>query len=191
MGSILRMTEPYRAAIEGKWQEVKSFYEHNDELMHTSLTPSGDTALHVAVYSGDTDLLDFLLQIVKSESDFMMATKETPFRITNNYGQTALHEAAGPGSVTAAALLLSYDENLLSVQSESGETALFRAAAFGRTKFIKYLASKIKGDVGPPHLRRKDDTPILHIAILGRFFGYSFFLFKSLFLYNFNYKLKT
>lgn len=178
MGSALRMKEPYRAAAKKNWPEVKEFYEQHNELVHAPLTHARDTALHVAVHSEGTDLLPSLLQILHGEREFLPfddATYSSLFQVKNEYGQTALHEAADPGNVETAELLLKYDEKLLSVLSGSGETALFRAAAFGSTAFIKFLASKINNVVEAPHLRRKDGTPILHIAILDRHFGYCLF----------------
>ncbi|KAF3450494.1 hypothetical protein FNV43_RR06578 [Rhamnella rubrinervis] len=130
MGSVARMTKPYRAAMMGKWQEVMGFYDKHSELVHTPLTATGDTALHVAVHS--------------------------------------LHAAAAAGNLEAAKLLLRYDEKLLPLQDNREETALFRAAAYGRTRVVKFLASKVQ-DMGP-HVRRKDSTSILHIAILGKHF---------------------
>lgn len=59
-------------------------------------------------------------------------------------------------------------DELLQIMNNRGETALFRAAAFGRTKMVRFLCSKIKNrDV---HRRRHDSTSILHIAVLGKYF---------------------
>ncbi|XP_048335663.1 uncharacterized protein LOC112490403 isoform X1 [Ziziphus jujuba] len=170
MGSVPRMTKPYRAAMRGKWTEVKSFYDKHNELLHTPLTAAGDTALHIAVYIVKTDLLEALLQKLKSESEDFPFNIEgySPYQVKNEHGHTPLHLAAAAGNLPALKLLLDYDVELLNVQNNREETALFRAAAFGRTKVVRNLASRIH-DKGP-HLRRKDSTSILHIAILGKYF---------------------
>ena len=176
MGSVARMTKPYRAATKGKWQEVGTFYENHNELVRAPLTVTGDTALHFAMHCENTDSLEILLRILK-ESEFFQPESTPPYQITNGYGHTALHEAAAAGNLEAVKLLLRCDKGLLPIPNNRGETALFRAAAFGRTNVVKFLASEVQ--VMEPHVMRKDKTSILHIAILGRYFGTVFFFYPS------------
>ncbi|KAG6778460.1 hypothetical protein POTOM_014795 [Populus tomentosa] len=109
------------------------------------------------------------------------------YKVTDVYGNNAVHEAAATGNVEMAKILLNFDrdlhcrttndgqqnedcsDDLLQIMNNRGETALFRAAAFGRTKMVRFLCSKImnKG----VHRRRHDSTSILHIAVLGKYFG--------------------
>lgn len=63
------------------------------------------------------------------------------------------------------------DNELLKVKNDRGESALFRAAAFGKTNVVSYLARRVRcWDV---HVRRNDGTSILHVAILGGHMGNS------------------
>ncbi|KAB1200041.1 hypothetical protein CJ030_MR0G008591 [Morella rubra] len=60
------------------------------------------------------------------------------------------------------------------MQNRAGETALFRAAHYGKTETFDFLTEKIlEYDEGgkKPFLQRKDGTTILHIAILTEHFG--------------------
>lgn len=184
MGSVERMTEPYRAAMKKEWNAMKKFYDENKEYVTASLTVSGDTALHIAVHSGDAELVKSLLnEILFGGKDDPFLRELAPLRRKNEYGNTALHEAASGGHLEMVKLLLNCDEKLLEVKNNSGETPLFRAAAFGQTKVVRFLTLKVE-DMGT-HRRRDDSTSILHVAVLGKYFGnvnfFSFFVFGSLF----------
>ncbi|XP_024023196.1 ankyrin repeat-containing protein ITN1 [Morus notabilis] len=169
------MTEPYGAALNKDWNALKNFYELHKEFVTASLTVTGDTALHIAVHSGNTQLVRSLLNQILgddkgNESPLFHSFIEelAPLRRKNEYGDTALHEAASRGHLEIVKLLLDRDEELLKVKNNRGETPLFRAAAFGQTKVVRFLASRV--DDMRTHRRRDDSTSILHIAVLGRYF---------------------
>ncbi|XP_011047004.1 PREDICTED: uncharacterized protein LOC105141473 [Populus euphratica] len=176
MGSVARITKPYRAAMKKDWESLKRYYEQHPEAVGFPLTVTKDTVLHIAVHSNDKKLLKHLLDIAPPFS----------YKVSDIYGNNAVHEAAATGNVEMAKILLNFDrelhcstindgqkneycsDELLQITNNRGETALFRAAAFGRTKMVRFLCSKIKNkDV---HRRRRDSTSILHIAVLGRYF---------------------
>ncbi|KAK4839457.1 hypothetical protein QYF36_022073 [Acer negundo] len=94
--------------------------------------------------------------------------------------ETVLHEAAISGNLDAVQILVSKFPKLVNYTNESGETPLFRAAAFGKTKIVKYLASQqhqvVRTGNGESHLQdihrqRKDGASILHVAVQGEHFG--------------------
>ena len=118
-------------------------------------------------------LLDHILGLKNNGSSpqwaFHPFDELAPLRSQNNYGNTVLLVAASDGSIKMVKLLLRHDVGLLEVKNNRGETPLFKAAAFGMTEVVSFLASKVK-DMGA-NLRRHDTTPILHIAVLGRYFG--------------------
>lgn len=176
MGSIATITKPYRAAMKKDWESLKRYYEKNPEAAGLPLTVTKDTVLHIAVHSNDKKLLKHFLDNAPPFS----------YKVTDVYGNNAVHEAAATGNVEMAKILLNFDrelycsttndgqkngycsDELLQIMNKRGETALFRAAAFGRTKMVRFLCSKIKNrDV---HRRRHDSTSILHIAVLGKYF---------------------
>lgn len=180
MGSVARITKPYRAAMKKDWESLKRYYEQHPEAAGLPLTVTKDTVLHIAVHSNDKKLLKHFLDNAPPFS----------YKVTDLYGNNAVHEAAATGNVEMAKILLNFDrelhcsttndgqkneycsDELLQIMNNRGETALFRAAAFGRTKMVRFLCSKIKNK--DAHRRRHDSTSILHIAVLGKYFGISF-----------------
>ncbi|KAF2303661.1 hypothetical protein GH714_021018 [Hevea brasiliensis] len=161
---VAEMSVPYQAFLDGDWERLKSFFEQNTEAVVSPLTVNKDTVLHIAIYSG-----------------------------RNEYGNTALHEAAAAGNVTAAKLLLDYERTLLDIKNKLGETPLYRAAAFGKTEMVKFLVSEVLSyreeilsthrQKGPSvmsfHGRRYDSTSILHIAVQAEHFETALYLQRA------------
>ncbi|KAJ0082752.1 hypothetical protein Patl1_09880 [Pistacia atlantica] len=103
-----------------------------------------DTAFHLAAFSKSDEPLHCLLKIAKKDT----MTKYEYLGKTD-YGNRALHEAAANGNIKAVKLLVNQYKQLykedadpnhtefLEDLNEEGETPLFKAAAYGRTKVIE------------------------------------------------------
>ncbi|XP_041023321.1 uncharacterized protein LOC121264270 isoform X2 [Juglans microcarpa x Juglans regia] len=168
MGSVARMTRPYRAAMKKEWQEMLDFYMDQYECFGFPLSNvTKDSVFHIAVHSRNVKLLNDLLEI-----------NAEALLLPNLTGNTALHEAAAYGNVEMAELLIMYDEKetkpggqrAVDINNHIGETPLFRAAAFGRTQMVEFLAKKVGDNYKSFHRRRKDGMTILHMAVLSRCF---------------------
>uniref|UniRef100_A0A2C9U8D6 PGG domain-containing protein n=1 Tax=Manihot esculenta TaxID=3983 RepID=A0A2C9U8D6_MANES len=185
------MSVPYQAFIDGDWERLKSFVEQNTETVVYPLTVNKDTALHIAVYSGSTSLLSSIVAIAKRVAE--NSEKISPFLIKNEYGNTALHEAAAAGDVAAAKLLLNCERTLLDIKNKLGETPLYRAAAFGKTEMVKFIAAEIirsREEILQTHRqrapsfmsihgKRDDSTSILHIAVQAEHFETALYLQRT------------
>ncbi|KAK1570423.1 hypothetical protein Q3G72_001713 [Acer saccharum] len=170
------MKAPYQAVMDGKWEDLKEF-----NISHP-MTVANDNALHIAVHSKSDEPLKQLLEreherLVNYDHKFASVLK------TNAYENTVLHEAAINHNIAAVKLLVGggyvTDEKLLE-RNKSGQTPLFKAAAFGSTKVVKYLASRPnqttitsdnKKQLQENHRTNNDKTSILHAAVRGEHFG--------------------
>ncbi|XP_031262085.1 ankyrin repeat-containing protein NPR4-like [Pistacia vera] len=140
-------SRPYQAALEEDWDYLKKFFkQENASALSIPLTAARDTAFHLAVFSNRKQPLEHLLDIAKENPMAMYA-----FSAKNEYGDTALHEAAANGNLGAVNLLVKYNEELSNEDEETefledingkGKTPLFKAAGYGRTKVVKFLASE-------------------------------------------------
>ncbi|XP_060674603.1 uncharacterized protein LOC132804341 [Ziziphus jujuba] len=173
MGSSPELVpEPYLAALEGDWERMKRFYEKNKEALFDPLTVTNDTPFHIAVYSRTKSPLEELIQMVPNP----------PIEKADDKKCTPLHEAAAIGNVEAAQVLVRCSPEQLEARNAVGETPMYRAAAFGMTEVVKYLASEVRSRNLDMHFQRirYDNTSILHSAIHGQHFGLSLFLSLSL-----------
>ncbi|KAK9175853.1 hypothetical protein WN944_027863 [Citrus x changshan-huyou] len=126
-----------------------------------------DTVLHMATYTKKSDLVIKLLDELPDQSLDKMTRQ-------NKAGNTILHETATSNhALPVADKLLRKAPGLLGMRNNNGETALLRAARYGKVDIFNFLAGKISGydhATRLPFLHRNDKTNVLHIAILSLHF---------------------
>ncbi|XP_011008863.1 PREDICTED: uncharacterized protein LOC105114128 [Populus euphratica] len=161
---------------KGKWDLMIDYYQKHSEYLHSPLTASKETALHMAVCSKQEQPPKDLLEIMTTSE---LPLTETEFlKKTNKFGNTVLHEATIYGNNKAVKLLVERCPELLSVPNEFGETPLFTAARFAETEIVEFLIRSKPGqrvdDDGlllPIHRQRTvDSMSILSAAIIGQNF---------------------
>ncbi|KAK1557401.1 hypothetical protein Q3G72_024091 [Acer saccharum] len=186
--SISSMQKPYQAVVvEGKWGSLEDFLDDDEafSISYPRMTVANDTAFHIAVHSKSEQPLESLLKRVNN-FEFIRNVLKT----TNAYENTVLHEAAINHNIKAVKLLVEgpyvTPEQLLE-RNMSGQTPLFKAAAFGSTKVVKYLASRAnkmitigdnKQQLDDKHRINDDGFSILHAAVRGEHFGTALELLK-------------
>ncbi|KAG9451728.1 hypothetical protein H6P81_004632 [Aristolochia fimbriata] len=157
--------EMFRDAMRGKWNAVEEKYRTNPHAPLARITSSADTALHLAVTEGQTEVVRRLTKVVAPET----------LRLKNDRGDTPLHLAAAHGAVEMCLVFLNADAQLVEARNEDGETPLVLAALHGKSKAFFAIHSKLEsGDSGLRHCRRDDGNTILHVAVLGEFFELAF-----------------
>ncbi|KAL9416217.1 hypothetical protein AB3S75_039416 [Citrus x aurantiifolia] len=126
-----------------------------------------DTVLHMATYTKKSDLVIKLLDELPDQS-LDKITRQ------NKAGNTILHETATSNhALPVADKVLRKAPGLLGMRNNNGETALLRAARYGKVDIFNFLAGKISGydhATRLPFLHRNDKTNVLHIAILSLHF---------------------
>ncbi|GAY38358.1 hypothetical protein CUMW_036070 [Citrus unshiu] len=133
------------------------------------LTIHHDTVLHMATYSKKRNLVLKLLDELPNQYLDKMTRQ-------NQAGNTILHETATSNlAIPVAEKLLKKEPGLLGMRNNNGETALLRAARYGKADIFNFLAGRVSGyDLGTklPFLHRNDKTNVLHIAILSQHFAW-------------------
>ncbi|KAH7569420.1 hypothetical protein JRO89_XS06G0158800 [Xanthoceras sorbifolium] len=173
----------YEAILNKDWEAMKKDLSNNiDTRLLCPVSVDGINIVHLAVHSGSKEPLNQIL----SNTDLI----ESFTGAGNAQGNTVLHEAAVSGNLEAVMLLVELKEELLlhEKSNDIGETPLFRAAAFGNTKIVKFLAKqkgrRINCDDGiivqlrDIHRKRNDGASILHAAVQGNNFGTALELLK-------------
>ncbi|XP_077233421.1 uncharacterized protein LOC143875702 isoform X2 [Tasmannia lanceolata] len=168
----------FKDAMKGKWEDVIKCYEKNPKAQGAKITRWDDTVLHLAVSSGNTNIVKRLVNFV--------ANPET-LRIGDHRGNTPLHFAATLGMVEMCDCLLAKDQMLITARNKAKETPLFLAALQGKKEAFLALHKKCHDPHDKSLCRRDDGDTILHCTISGEYFDLAFqiiYLYED--LVNFN-----
>jgi len=79
-----RIADIYRCALRGDWSEMEPIVANDPDSVLIRLTDSGDTALHVAAAAGNTNFVEELTKLMKTEDQL----------IPNFQGMLPIHLAA-------------------------------------------------------------------------------------------------
>ncbi|XP_028068432.1 ankyrin repeat-containing protein At5g02620-like isoform X2 [Camellia sinensis] len=174
----------YSALMRGDGNKVIEHCKKIPQGPLHSLTIHNDTVLHMATYSKQKQLVLQLLQLLpdKDSNEDIMAE--------NDIGNTILHEAATSNRIVLAAKeMLGKAPELLRKKNRRGETALFRAARYGKMEMFKFLDDEVnrvcenerieKTERCREFYQRDDNTTILHISILTEHFDLAFYIAKK------------
>ncbi|KAK4281202.1 hypothetical protein QN277_012724 [Acacia crassicarpa] len=170
----MKKKELFTFAMKGKWKEVIKLYEQDQRLHKAKITRSGSTALHIAVFDGNEEAVE---QMVEHAGTCPQHCEEA-LQTQDDRKNTALHIAASMGNLRMCQLIASKNASLVSVRNVDGETPLFLAALHGRKEAFLCLrhVSHPNGTstVNYDNCRRKDGYTILHSAINGDFYDLAF-----------------
>ncbi|UCD63113.1 MAG: ankyrin repeat domain-containing protein [Candidatus Zixiibacteriota bacterium] len=133
--SVVWAGQIHNAAEQGNLETVRTLLESDASLLNSRLE-NGQTPLHRAAYTGQTEVAGFLL------------AKGADVNARTNSGSTPLHGAAYYGHPEAAQLLIEAGVDI-NAANNYGYVALLSAAAGGRADIVELLLSK-GADVHPP-----------------------------------------
>ncbi|KAK3188526.1 hypothetical protein Dsin_028087 [Dipteronia sinensis] len=172
-----RTKELYDAVLKKDWETMKKRISKEKDVSKylQPISMHQDNIIHLAVHSKKVEPLQQILDIVDNDEQRYSVTSSV-----NAYGNTVLHEAAICRNYQAVKLLVKKNKELIDMKNNSGETPLFRAAAYGNTKIVKYLISQPgqrvlsfehKVQLKGIHRSKNDGASILRAAIEGKQFG--------------------
>ncbi|XP_060671880.1 uncharacterized protein LOC107422478 isoform X2 [Ziziphus jujuba] len=153
----------FNNAMKGNWNEVVEVYKKGSEYQTAKITSLEDTALHIAVLDGETEVAVKMVDNIYEESILS---------IVNKRGDTPLHLAASMGDVLVCQSMAKKNPNLITFRNQKGETPLFLAAFHGKEKAFLCLHSLC---IEKHHsFRKSNGDTILHAAITGEYFSLAF-----------------
>ncbi|KAF3436251.1 hypothetical protein FNV43_RR23343 [Rhamnella rubrinervis] len=161
----------FKIAMKGDWEQVVKIYELDHRAHSVKITRSGDTALHVAVSDCQEDIVERLVELIKSSKQ---GNPREALAVENERGNTALHLAASMGNVKMCSCIASVDPSLVGVFNNDRESPLFLTALRGQKEAFLCLHHICGPDQGSSYCRRKDGETILHCAIAGDYFDLAF-----------------
>lgn len=153
----------FENAMKGHWKEVVKAYEKGREFQKARITSLEDTALHIAVSDGETEVALALLKNIVGD--------ESVLTVVNKRGNTALHLAAAMGNEVVCQEMAKRNPNLITVRNLKGETPLFLAALHGKQKVFLCFHSLCKEK--NHSFRKSNGDTILHAAISAEYYSKS------------------
>ena len=171
--------------MEGNWGMVVDMYDKYPSLQNAKVSTSGETALHIAVWESAEDIVHRLVELIDKQSERRWQTPSALW-IPNHRGNTPLHLAALIGNVGMCMCIAGKNEELLDLRNKAGETPLFLAALRGKKDAFLYLHQICCAERQYEyHRRHRDGQTILHVAIIGEYFGwYLIIIFSFCFIYS-------
>ena len=151
----------YKAALDGQWNEARKFLDDDPEAFRTKITIASETALHIAVGTGEN--IDFVEKLIRRMSPEDLA-------LIDQNGETALTVAAVVGNVKAAKLLVNKNPDLPNISGKQGLPVL-RAANYGQEEMVKYLLAVTRGDIEPSPFAGESGAELLIAISTAEFFG--------------------
>lgn len=154
-----QMKGPYRWAMYEDWERLRRYYKDNPTEVLNPLTTYNDNALHLVVFAGRMDMLQFLISLIREPQMLRRA-----LIMKNRHGNTTLHEVAPSGNLEAAVLLVDLDnsvrdkladvmeddvsnESVLEIRNQLGETDPSLQGRF----FRSHKVGPIFGQKSGPH----------------------------------------
>nr|XP_048322772.1 uncharacterized protein LOC107415721 [Ziziphus jujuba var. spinosa] len=166
----------YEGLMKGDMVKVLTQYDKLPDTLPEFSTVLGDTLLHIAIYMDHEEMAREILKRYLHHHRRDLISKR------NSIGDTVLHEVAAKNMVNLAQDLLGNVSELLSLSNEQGEMPLFKAAANGQLQMFNLLSFAVNlKDKGilDQHLIRKDNTNVLHMAILAESFDLAYLIAKK------------
>ncbi|XP_027360996.1 uncharacterized protein LOC113869063 [Abrus precatorius] len=175
-----KMKKPYILAKRTDWKGFGDFFRRHRDLLDKQIDLHQSTPFHYAAHCGDPKMYKEMLQMAK-ETDINRV-----LRLQDDMDNTPLHEVAFVGEVEMTRSILDMDEAtgphefqpLLEIRNKLGETPVYRAAALGKTKLLKFFLDDLAVDPYIHFHRKGDSMSILHTTVIDQFFGTALWLLK-------------
>ncbi|CAL1354153.1 unnamed protein product [Linum trigynum] len=161
--------------MQGRWERVVTAYA-NLETQKSKITTSEDTALHIAVLNGQTEVMRQLVKQIQSKYAAEV------LGLQNAAGSTAIHLAAAVGDADMCKCLASKaSAELIGISNRDGETPLFMAAISGKTQNFFILLDSLDKEEADEicHWRSCRGDTILHAAISGEHFELAYHIIEQ------------
>ncbi|MFS8010190.1 putative ankyrin repeat-containing domain-containing protein [Helianthus anomalus] len=172
----IRYTDPLlKAAIKSDWKVAKHLINKKPELLRSSITSFGDTALHLAVRIKRSKHAEkFVTKLVD------MMDKED-LALQNESFNTALYLAAAAGDINAVKPMVEKNRILTTIPGDVGGTTmpLYAAAFYANFEVVKYLYEN-SNDLCDDGWNSENRGLLLQRCVDGDMFGKLFSFFQKL-----------
>uniref|UniRef100_A0A2C9VLX8 DUF4219 domain-containing protein n=1 Tax=Manihot esculenta TaxID=3983 RepID=A0A2C9VLX8_MANES len=162
---ILKHNALYMAVEKGEWATVKRLLSRNPNDVRAKITLIGQTALHVAVSAGKSDIVKELVKIMTKED----------LEIENHFGNTAFALAAMNGSTDMAEIMLEKNKDLIEIKNKyNRQLPVVTASLYSNREIVGFLLDNTPFEVLAPHENDKNGATLLNCLIADEIYGMKF-----------------
>ncbi|KAJ9684856.1 hypothetical protein PVL29_017039 [Vitis rotundifolia] len=150
-----------KALNRGRWNDIESFFNKNPDAVSAKISPTDETALHIAAGAGHVKVVE---ELVKKLSPEDLKQKE------NNGGCTPLALAAMKGFKEIAQCMIEKNTELTSILDKNGSLPVVRACNRGRKEVTRLLYNYTPPkELGPKKGEGKNGATLLSYCIVTKF----------------------
>jgi ankyrin repeat protein len=121
----------HTAINNGNWDAAKNFLSRHKDATSARVSVHGRTVLHVAVFAGHTEIVEELVKLMSKEE----------LAISDEYGLTALAQAAILQNTSMVHCMLTMNTNLINIPDKENLIPLITALEYGNIEVARYLYS--------------------------------------------------
>ncbi|MBA0794183.1 hypothetical protein Gohar_018534, partial [Gossypium harknessii] len=153
--NVFQYDKLYRKIEKGKVEEVKEFLRENPNALREKITLKDDTALHVAVLAGRTDIVKVLVEMMGKEE----------LEMKNDMGETAFSIATINESRKMVEDMVEKNSNLLTLKNRYGAIPVVVASLFSAKEMVRYLYQITPKEILNPETEDRSGATLLNSLI--------------------------
>ena len=155
---------------DGDWVTTKAFLDHDPDAVRASISPTSETALHVAILAGHVHIVNELVKL--------MTPKDLELR--SGLGETALTTAAISGVTKMAKAIVKQHPCSVCVGNEHGQIPVIVASFYDQKDMVRYLYSVTPIEELSPE-KGTNGATLLNFLVAANIYGEH--MFTSLFAF--------
>ncbi|KAG4121886.1 hypothetical protein ERO13_D11G232880v2 [Gossypium hirsutum] len=167
--NVFQYDKLYRKIEKGKVEEVKEFLRENPNALREKITLKDDTALHVAVLAGRTDIVKVLVEMMGKEE----------LEMKNDMGETAFSIATINESRKMVEDMVEKNSNLLTLKNRYGAIPVVVASLFSAKEMVRYLYQITPKEILNPETEDRSGATLLTSLIADGIFDLAISLVKT------------
>ena len=148
-------------SLASSWEEVIKIYEKDPRAHRIKIDQPGNTALHIAVSSGQKDVVKRLVESINAKN----GNPVDVLSIWNRDGNNPLHVGVSLGSIPMCKCIIGQYNELLGRPNREGDTPLLGAIRYDKKDVFLFLYDMCEGNTAHGYFQNEYGETILHLAI--------------------------
>ncbi|KAK1588780.1 hypothetical protein Q3G72_026939 [Acer saccharum] len=159
----------YKAVEQGDFPTARDFIHNKPDAVRVKITFNGDTALHVAVMAGQSNILKWLIHKMSPQD----------LELKNAMGYTAFSIAAINGFQEMADKMLNKNAELVKVKDHHGLIPIVVASLYSSKDMVRYLYKKTPHEMLTPENPDRSGATLLNCLLTDEIYDVALHLLQK------------